>query len=234
MFDKHATASRLSAAGIPVPPSLPPPATPAELIDAVRGQRFPTAYVKLNTGSSASAIAVLHPARQPWAVSTLTRIDGEYYSTRRLLRLQGEPLDATLAFLLREAACAAVSRWHRWTSRTSTRVVMIRGRPACTVFRLSSGPMTNLHLGAKRGPGAVSCGDPDPRLAGRAGPLCRGFPTLPIVDGRHRPAVRGRLSAALSARGERLWRLLPALDRRERPKRASAGDRIDRTGVWAD
>jgi hypothetical protein len=60
LFDKTATAARLAAAGIPVPPSLPPPGTPAELLDLLRAHRWPVAYVKLNTGSSASGQAVVH------------------------------------------------------------------------------------------------------------------------------------------------------------------------------
>jgi glutathione synthase/RimK-type ligase-like ATP-grasp enzyme len=31
------------------------------------------------------------------------------------------------------------------------RVVCLYGRPAASIFRLSSGPMTNLHLGGRRG-----------------------------------------------------------------------------------
>lgn len=70
LFDKNATAARLTAAGIPCPPSLPAPASPKELLEALRAARFDTAYVKLNTGSSASAIAVVHAADDPpWAVS---------------------------------------------------------------------------------------------------------------------------------------------------------------------
>src|SRR5262249_4798248 len=44
------------------------------------------------------------------------------------------------------------------------RVVMIYGKPAFTVFRLSSQPMTNLHLGGRRGDPAV-CRDAIPTRA---------------------------------------------------------------------
>lgn len=154
LFDKNATSARLAAAGIPVPPSLPPPATPAALIEQVRARRFATAYVKLNTGSSASAIAVLHTAcPAPWALSTMRRIDDEYYSTRRLVPYEGEALQALLAFLLRESACVqqriAMARLDE--QNFDVRVVVIHGRPAFTIFRLADGPMTNLHLGGRRG-----------------------------------------------------------------------------------
>lgn len=153
LFDKRATSARLAAAGVPVPPSLDPPATPAELIEAVRARRFAPAYVKLNTGSSASAIAVLHTHPEPRAVATLTCIGDEYYSTRKLARHAGVSLQALLAFLLREGAC--VQRGLRMTQvdgqNCDVRVVVVRGEPAFTVFRVAPGPMTNLHLGGRRG-----------------------------------------------------------------------------------
>jgi hypothetical protein len=154
LFDKNATSARLTAAGIPCPPSLPAPATPAELLDALRAARFDTAYVKLNTGSSASAIAVVRAADDPpWAVTTVARIGDGFYSTRRLRRYTGDDLHAVLAFLLREGAC--VQRGLRMAQidgqNCDLRVVVIHGEPAFTVFRLSSLPMTNLHLGGRRG-----------------------------------------------------------------------------------
>jgi hypothetical protein len=159
MFDKNATCARLARADIPVPPSLVAPETPAELLAGLRARRFATAYVKLNTGSSASGIAVVRPgAEPPWAVSTVARVGGEMYSTRRLRRHAGEDLDAVLAFLLREGACVqqGVRMAQVDGQNFDVRVVVIHGRPAFTVFRLSSGPMTNLHLGGRRGD-ATAC-----------------------------------------------------------------------------
>jgi hypothetical protein len=154
MFDKNATSARLEAAGIPCPPSLPAPGTPAELLARLRAARFGTAYVKHNTGSSASGIAVVHAAHEPpWAVSSVVRLGDDFYSTRRLRRHEGADLDAVLAFLLAEGAC--VQRGIRMAQidgqNFDVRVVVIHARPAFTVFRLSSLPMTNLHLGGRRG-----------------------------------------------------------------------------------
>jgi hypothetical protein len=157
MFDKNTTGARLSRAGVPVPPSLPAPETPGELLAAIRARRWATAYVKQNTGSSASAIAVVRaldgPAR---ATSSLVRLDGDYYSTRRLRQCQGEELDDLLAFLLREGAC--VQQGIRMAQlegvNFDVRVVVIHGEPAFTIFRLSPNPMTNLHLGGRRGDAA--------------------------------------------------------------------------------
>jgi hypothetical protein len=171
MFDKNATAARLSQAGIPVPASLEwrvggvePPllesssanrggsTPPARLLDELR--RWDTAYVKLNTGSSASAIAVVRPrVETPYAISTIVRMDGAFWSSRRLQRHTGDDLDAILAFLLREGVC--VQQGIRMATidgdNFDVRVVMIHGQPAFTIFRLSHHPMTNLHLGGRRG-----------------------------------------------------------------------------------
>jgi hypothetical protein len=110
--------------------------------------------VKLNTGSSASAIAVLRACQEgPSAISSLIRLEGDFFSTRRLARHTGEALEAVLAFLLREGVC--VQQGIRMAQvdgcNFDVRVVMIHGQPAFTVFRLSSNPMTNLHLGGRRG-----------------------------------------------------------------------------------
>jgi glutathione synthase/RimK-type ligase-like ATP-grasp enzyme len=154
MFDKNATCARLTAADIPCPPTLPAPDTPDELLAELRRWRFGTAYVKLNTGSSASGIAVVHAADEPaWAISSVVRLDDGFYSTRRLCRHSGAELNAVLAFLIDEGVCVQRGIRMAQTDGQSfdVRVVVIHGRPAFSIFRLSSQPMTNLHLGGRRG-----------------------------------------------------------------------------------
>jgi hypothetical protein len=154
LFDKNATAARLTAAGIPCPPSLVPPGTPAELLAALRAHRFATAYVKLATGSSASGIAVVRAAADPpWAVSSVVRLGGDFFSTRRLRRHTGAELEAVLGFILDEGACVqqGIPMAQVDGQNCDVRVVVIHRRPAFTVFRLSPQPMTNLHLGGRRG-----------------------------------------------------------------------------------
>jgi glutathione synthase/RimK-type ligase-like ATP-grasp enzyme len=164
MFDKNATSARLQRAGIPVPPSLAAPPTPGELLNQLRARRWGTAYVKLNTGSSASAIAVVRALEaEPRAVSTILRMGGEFWSTRLLQRYAGAALEDVLAFLLGEGACVqeGIRMAQLEGQNFDVRVVVIHGEPAFTVFRLSSQPMTNLHLGGRRG---------DPRLCRAAIP----------------------------------------------------------------
>jgi hypothetical protein len=158
MFDKNATCTRLSAAGIPCPPTLGPPlpATPTELLRRLWAEHFHTTYVKLNTGSSASGIAVVHIGdHHPWAISSVIRLGEGFYSTRRLRRHTEDDLQAVLSFLLAEGVC--VQRGIRMAQidgqNFDVRVVVIHGQPAFTIFRLSALPMTNLHLGGRRGEG---------------------------------------------------------------------------------
>src|SRR5438046_243110 len=61
MFDKPATAARLHASGVPVPNWLEQPREAfAAVADSEDGRGWPTAYLKLNTGSSATGIIVVH------------------------------------------------------------------------------------------------------------------------------------------------------------------------------
>jgi glutathione synthase/RimK-type ligase-like ATP-grasp enzyme len=153
MFDKNASGARLAAAGVPVPPSFVAPADPATLLGMLRHERYEPAYVKLNTGSSASAIAVVRSRDTPRATSSIVIRGGAFYSTRRLVQHASANLDLVLAFLIREGVC--VQRGIRMAQMEGQnfdiRVVVICGAPAFTIFRLSPNPMTNLHLGGHRG-----------------------------------------------------------------------------------
>jgi hypothetical protein len=165
LFDKNATQARLEQAGLPCPPSLEPPATPAALFDALRVREWPAAYVKLATGSSASGCAVVHAlAQPPWAISSVAVHDGRYYNSRRLRRHEGASLEAVLRLILAEGACVqrGVPMARIDGLNFDVRVVVIYGRPAITVFRLSAQPMTNLHLGGRRGD-PVACRAAIPR-----------------------------------------------------------------------
>lgn len=154
LFDKNATSARLASAGLPVPDALPAPATAEQLLDDLRQHRFAPAYVKLNTGSSASCMAVVQPLTQPvWAWSSLLRRNDGFYSTRRLCRYDGADLHAVLDFLLAEEACVqrGIPMAQIDGQNFDVRVVMLHGQPAFHVYRLSSQPMTNLHFGGRRG-----------------------------------------------------------------------------------
>lgn len=156
LFDKRATAARLAHAGLPTPASLvtAPADGPKELLAALSEHRFRTAYVKLNSGSAAAGIAVVHAcADPPWAItSVLARADG-FYNTRRLKVVKGAELEAVLEFLIREGVFIqrGIPMAQIDGQSFDVRVVVLYGRPAFWIFRLSNQPMTNLQLGGRRG-----------------------------------------------------------------------------------
>ena len=155
MFDKTATSAKLHAAGVPVPNWLESPRDVVpELADAEDGRGWRSIYLKLNTGSSATGIIALRTeARRFHGTTTLAEIDGRFYNSRRLLHLTDAALDRAIEFLLSEGAIAqqGIPMAKIDGQNFDVRVVCIHGQPAASIFRLSSGPMTNLQLGGRRG-----------------------------------------------------------------------------------
>ena len=91
----------------------------------------------------------------PYLASTTTVafVDGQFYNTRHLQKLQGENLWRVINFILAEGAIlqAAIPMAQVWGQNFDVRVVCLYGEPIATIFRVSSHPMTNLHLGGRRG-----------------------------------------------------------------------------------
>jgi hypothetical protein len=158
MFDKNGTLATLRAAAVPVPDFLPPnqiPNTPDELLTHLRRLGWTTAYVKLNTGASAMGIVVARfdVGGEPYGTTTIASRSGLFFNTRQLRSVRGEELRACLGFLLTEGATVQCGLTHAQMDgqNADLRVVCVAGRPVATVFRLSSHPITNLHLGGRRG-----------------------------------------------------------------------------------
>jgi glutathione synthase/RimK-type ligase-like ATP-grasp enzyme len=154
LFDKTTTSQRLVEADLPCPHTLHPPRNASQLIDQLRSRNLKTAYVKLNAGSSATGIAVVHALDDPpWAITSMLRVGDTFHNTRKLQRITGEKLDEVLSFLLHEGAFIqeGIPMAQIDGQNFDVRVVVIHGAPAFTIFRLSSLPMTNLHLGGRRG-----------------------------------------------------------------------------------
>jgi hypothetical protein len=155
MFDKTATVAKLHAAAIPVPNWLENPRDVfAEMADADGGRGWHTIYLKLNTGSSATGIIALRSdAGRFHGTTTLAEIGGRFFNSRRLLHLTDSALERAAEFLLSEGAFAqqGIPMAQIDGQNFDVRVVCVYGRPAASVFRLSSGPMTNLELGGRRG-----------------------------------------------------------------------------------
>lgn len=158
MFDKTATAAKLHAAGVPVPEWMPPERFPPGAVAfhyAIRETGWPIVYTKLNTGSSATGIVVGYhqPDAGSWGLTTLVTLNGAFCSTRRVRRVQDVELVACLRFLRQEGAIVqrGIPVAQIDGQNFDVRVVCVYGKPAASIFRLSSLPMTNLHLGGRRG-----------------------------------------------------------------------------------
>ncbi len=153
MFDKNATLADLRAAGIPTPDFLPPEqiADTSSLLDHTR---WPVAYLKLNTGASATGIVACRHTPDGWTgTTTLLRRGNQFFNTRRVRTVTGDELAACVAFLTREGLCVQQGIPHAQLDgqNADLRVVCVGGKPVATIFRLSPHPITNLHLGGRRG-----------------------------------------------------------------------------------
>lgn len=157
MFDKCATCRKLDAAEVPVPEWFRGEAElPTSVHSLLLKNGWPTAYVKLNTGSSATGIVALHPqtyGQTAFGVTTLARIDSAFYNSRLVHRLEGEQLYDAVRFILNEGAIVqrGISMAQMDGQNFDVRVVCVKAKPAAVIFRLSPHPMTNLHLGGTRG-----------------------------------------------------------------------------------
>lgn len=160
MFDKCATCRKLDAAEVPVPEwrdgnEMSPDVLvfPRQILDT----GWPVVYVKLNTGSSATGIVVVsnpHGEGSQSGLTTLAEIEGQFYNSRLVRRLDGLfGLVTPLAFLRHEGAVVqrGIPMGQIDGQNFDVRVVCVNAKPVATIFRLSPHPMTNLHLGGRRG-----------------------------------------------------------------------------------
>ena len=188
LFDKRETWRRYSGLGIPVPPALEPTADPESLRAAMRARGWRSVYVKLSCASSASCLAIYQAGPKGEAGTIMTTIeqapDG-WFNSLRVRRVRApERVAEILTFLLREGS--QVERdlpKARLDGRFfDTRVLVIAGEPAFTVVRTSTHPITNLHLGGRRG-------DPDALRAAAPGAVAAAMETCARVAAAHPGAL---------------------------------------------
>ena len=148
MFDKWACHQRFVAAGLPRPRSQQ--ATSA-LLKEPQGRYF----LKPLHGSSASGVCALRwNARRRQLIAPIEIADGRLYNTLKVRTYeQPEQIDFILKKLLPQGMIA-----EEWIPKlslpggfTDLRVLVIAGRARHRVVRQSHSPMTNLHLGNRRG-----------------------------------------------------------------------------------
>ena len=146
LFDKRVTSRRWASHGQPVPDPLD--------VEDWREIQGP-AFAKLSCGSSASCVArLLVAGRRVMVHTTVEMQGGRMYNSRRLQRYQDpEVVDRLWAFLRREGMHVerALPKAKIDGEGFDLRIVVLDGAPEFVIVRRSRAPMTNLHLGGRRG-----------------------------------------------------------------------------------
>lgn len=156
LFDKRLTSERYCREDIPVPEVIRCEATPDALRAAIREAGARRVFVKLSCGSSASGLALyrfLEPGRES-VLTTLRRYRGGWYNSLRLQHLLDQPaIDQTLSAILEQGAQVEreIPKLKLDGEHVDCRVLVVDGTPRFTVVRQSQHPITNLHLGGRRG-----------------------------------------------------------------------------------
>ncbi|RMI46359.1 hypothetical protein EBO15_07275 [Actinomadura harenae] len=168
MFDKRLCHARLSAAGVPVPPALTGVDGYAALRARMAEAGMRRVFVKPAHGSSASGVIALEVAPDARAgagagagagerikavTSAVRREDGFHNSLRVQTYRTAEEVAALVDALAPDGL--HVERWMPKAGLSGRvldlRVVVVGGVPTHAVVRTSTAPMTNLHLGGRRG-----------------------------------------------------------------------------------
>ncbi|MET8164500.1 STM4014 family protein [Streptomyces sp. NPDC005329] len=163
LFDKRLCHAVLDAAGVPVPAS--PTSGPRgervrgwdDVRAAMREHRMPRLFVKPAHGSSASGVLAVESGgggRIRATTSVELAADGGLYNSLRVRRYEREQDIAAIV----DALAPDGLHLERWLPKASQegraadlRVVVVAGRATHAVVRTSRSPMTNLHLGGRRG-----------------------------------------------------------------------------------
>lgn len=163
MFDKRRCHARLAAAGVPAPPALIGPDAPgdyARLRQRMADAAWSRVFVKPAHGSSASGVVALQVSgpRLGHRVRAVTSAvpDGRGgYANALGVRVYDR--EADVAALI-DALAPDGLHVERWIPKAGLnghaldlRVVVVAGTPTHAVVRTSRYPMTNLHLGGRRG-----------------------------------------------------------------------------------
>lgn len=159
MFDKWASHERFAAAGIARPTSVRAPACFADLREQMRARSNGRWFLKPLHGSSASGVCALQWAGTRVRLTAPLRIRTEHGRTylTNCLRMQGFESSDEIAWILDRLLPQGMIR-EEWVPKLTLpggamdlRVLVIAGEPRHRVVRQSRHPMTNLHLGNRRG-----------------------------------------------------------------------------------
>ncbi len=163
LFDKRRCHRVLDAAGVPVPESptsggAAPVRGWEDVRDLMDAHRMPRVFVKPAHGSSASGVVAVETAgrgRIRAATSVEVAAEGRLHNS---LRVRHHTNEGEVAALV-DALAPDGLHIERWWPKASLgggraadlRIVVVAGRATHAVVRTSRSPMTNLHLGGRRG-----------------------------------------------------------------------------------
>ncbi|GLX93153.1 STM4014 family protein [Herbidospora sp. NBRC 101105] len=151
MFDKRRCHTLLASAGLPVPGGVTVHSY-GELREQMRARAWPRVFVKPAHGSSASGVIAFETSG-----ARLRAVTSATEDLRNSLAVRTYTDESTVARIVDTLAPDGlhVERWFPKASvaegRFDLRVVTVAGRPTHAVARVSRVPMTNLHLGGRRG-----------------------------------------------------------------------------------
>ncbi len=159
MFDKMACHQHFSNHQISVVPALPRVVNYTDLRQQMTAKGWNRVFVKLNYGSSASGVLALRvngdKIQATTSVELIKTLHGvKLYNSLQVKQYTNESDIALIIDILAQEDLI-VEKWiPKATSEDGIfdlRIVVIDGKPDYTVVRQSQLPMTNLHLGNKRG-----------------------------------------------------------------------------------
>lgn len=158
-FNKPRCHEHLTDNNIAVPDAILGVTCYEQLVDRMRGLGWSRVFVKLATGSSASGVVAFHLTDS--GVRALTSMEmmgggqrAKFYNNLKLHVYTRPTQVATIVNFLFDAG-AHVERWLPKAAlgdrNFDLRLLVIAGQPMHCVVRTSRSPITNLHLGNRRG-----------------------------------------------------------------------------------
>ena len=160
MFDKSETHQICGESGLPVPPALGEIQSFEQLLTKMRAENWSRVFVKLAHGSSASGVGAfqLFPNGK---MRLTTTVESQWCQNEiRLynsLKIRTYTQHREISGIIDEL-CKHQVHVEKWMPKAvqdgypfDLRIVSIGQNPAHTVVRLGKSPITNLHLGNKRG-----------------------------------------------------------------------------------
>jgi hypothetical protein len=154
MTDKWLCHERLARAGVARPPACLAPDTASALRDLLATRRWPAVFVKPRFGSSGAGVLAFRRAGRREQLVTAAALHGDVLRNDKHLHTYADraSIDRVLGIVLADGALV-----ERWIPKAGSsggpfdlRVLVIDGAIAQRVGRVGRGPITNLHLDARR------------------------------------------------------------------------------------